>query len=126
MPAYSNTTSPNSIARGDSANVWSSADGNLTTGATTQRVALTQNPDGGATKLSWRVAFGGNPGAVSLQLQVADSDADANYQSEGSPVTALNANNEARSEVAKIAAKFARILAGSVTTPQNASVDFSA
>ena len=126
MPAYSNTFSPTAIDAGDTANVWATADGNLTSGTKTQRVALTQRSDGGATKLAWRVVFGGNPGAISLQLQTSDFDNDADYQSEGAAVTTLGNNNEVRAEFTLIAARFARLLAGTVTTPQTASVDFAA
>lgn len=124
MPAYSNTFSPSSIDAGDMANVWNAGDGNLTTGAKTQRVALVQRADGGATKLAWRVAFGGNPGAISLQLQTSDTDNDSDFQSEGAAVTTLGNNNEVRVEIPSIAARFARLLAGSIATPQTASVDF--
>lgn len=127
VPAYSNTTNPNSLDAGDTANVWSVSDGNLTTGTKTQRVSLVQRADGGATKVSFRVAFGGAPGAISLQLQTADFDTDADYSNEGSPVTALNTGtNEARGEATLVSARFARVLAGTVTTPQTASVDLTA
>src|SRR5215468_7414645 len=127
MPAYSNTTSPNSIARGDSANVWATADGNLASGTKTQRVALVPNPTIAASKLSFRVLFGGAPGAISLQLQTADFDVDSDYSNEGSSVTTLNTGtNEARGEFPAVAAKFARILAGTVTNAVTASVDINA
>src|SRR5215470_18048701 len=99
MPAYSNAFSPTAIDAGDVANVWSTADGNLTSGTKTQRVALVQRADGGATKLSWRVAFSGNPGVISLQLQTSDFDNDGDYQSEGSAVTTVGNNNEVRGEL---------------------------
>lgn len=127
MSAYSNTFSPSSIARGDVANVWATADGNLTSGTKTQRVALVPNPTGAASKLSFRVLFGGAPGAISLQLQTADLDNDSDYSNEGSAVTALNTGtNEARAEFPTVSAKFARLLAGTVTNAVTASVDFAA
>ncbi len=125
MPAYSNTFSPTAIDAGDMANVWATADGNLTSGTKTQRVALVQRADGGATKLAWRCAFSGAPGAISLQLEVSDFDVDGSYQSEGSAVTTVNANNEARGELTLIAARFARIRAGTVTNAVTANVDFA-
>jgi len=126
MPAYSNATSPNSIARGDSANVWATGDGNLTSGTKTQRVALVPNPTIAASKLSFRVLFGGAPGAISLQLQTADFDVDSDYSNEGSAITTLNTGtNEARGEFPTVAARFARLLAGTVTNGVTASVDFS-
>jgi hypothetical protein len=126
MPAYSNTTSPNSVGRGDVANVWATADGNLTSGTKTQRVALAQNPAGGATKLAVRVAFSAGPGVISLQPQTSDFDNDADYQSEGSAITTVGNNNEVRAEFTLIAARFARLLATTVTNAVTASVDFAA
>lgn len=127
MPAYSNTTSPNSIARGDSANVWATADGTFASGTKTQRVALAQNPGGMNTKLSFRVLFSGAPGTISLQVQTADVDSDSDYSSEGSAISTLNAGgNEARAEFPQVAAKFARLLAATVTNSVNATIDFSA
>ncbi|HKW75647.1 MAG TPA: hypothetical protein VJN64_09000 [Terriglobales bacterium] len=124
MPAYNSATSPSSIDAGDVSNVWATADGNLTSGAKTQRVALVQRSDGGATKLAWRVAFSGAPGVISLQLQTSDFDNDVDYQSEGSAVTTVGNNNEVRAEFTLIAARFARLLATTVTNAVTASVDF--
>src|SRR5215467_1061691 len=115
MPAYSNTTTPTAIDAGDVANVWATADANLVSGTKTQRVALVQRADGGATKLAWRVAFSGAPGVISLQLQTSDFDTDNDYQSEGSAVTTVGNNNEVRAEFTLIAARFARLLATTVT-----------
>ena len=124
MPAYSNTFIPTAIDAGDVANVWATADGNLTSGTKTQRVALVQRADGGATKLSWRVAFSGNTGVISLQLQTSDFDNDGDYQSEGAAITTVGNNNEVRAEFTLIAARFARLLATTVTNAVTASVDF--
>jgi len=126
VPAYSNTFTPTAIDAGDVANVWATADGNLTSGTKTQRVALVQRADGGATKLAWRVAFSGAPGVISLQLQTSDFDNDADYQSEGSAISTLGNSNEARAEFTLIAARFARLLATTVTNAVTASVDFAA
>jgi hypothetical protein len=126
MPAYSNSFSPSSIDAGDVANVWATADGNLTSGTKTQRVALVQRSDGGATKLNWRVAFSGAPGVISLQLQTSDFDVDADYQSEGAAVTTVGNNNEVRSELTLVSARCARLLATTVTNAVTANVDFAA
>lgn len=124
MPSYSNTTSPNSIARGDVQSVWVTADGNLTSGTKTQRVALCQNPTGGPQKLSVQVIFSGAPGVISLQPQTSDTDNDADYQSLGSAITTVGNNNELRAEFTTIAAKFARLLATTVTNAVTATVNF--
>jgi len=107
--------------------VWATADGNLASGTKTQRVALVPNPTIAASKLSFRVLFGGAPGAISLQLQTADFDVDSDYSNEGSAITTLNTGtNEARGEFPTVAARFARILAGTVTNSVTATVDFAA
>ena len=127
MPSYSNTFSPTAIDAGDNANVWATADGNLASGTKTQRVALVQRADGGATKLSFRALFSGAPGAISLQLQTADFDVDTDYSSEGTAVTVLNqGGNEARGEATLVSARFARVLATTVTNAVTATVDLSA
>ena len=127
MPAYSNTTSPNSIGRGESANVWAAADGNLASGTKTQRIALVPNPTGAPTKLSMRVLFSGAPGVISLQPQTADFDIETDYSNEGAAIAALTGSgNEARAEFTAVSARFARLLATTVTNAVTASVDFSA
>jgi len=126
MPAYTNTTNPNSVDAGDTVNVWATADGNLASGTKTARVALVQRADGGATKLSFRALFSGAPGAISLQLQTSDFDSDSDFSSEGTAVTALNqTGNEARGEVTLVSARFARVLATTVTNAVTASVDIT-
>jgi hypothetical protein len=86
-----------------------------------------QRSDGGATKLNFRVAFGGAPGAISLQLQTSDFDSDSDYSNEGAAVTVLNTGtNTARGEFPTISARFARLLAATVTNAVTASVDLSA
>src|SRR5215471_4033284 len=126
MPGYSNTFTPSSIEAGNLASVWVTADGNLTSGTKTQRVALVQKPDGGATKLSLVVIFSGAPGVISLQPQTSDTDNDADYQSEGSAITTVGNNNEVRAEFTAISARFARLLATTVTNAVTATVNFTA
>lgn len=126
MPAYSNAFTPNSIARGDVQSVWVAADGNLVSGTKTQRVALVQKSDGGATKLTMQVIFSGAPGVISLQPQTSDTDNDADYQSEGSAITTVGNNNEVRAEFSAIAARFARLLCTTVTNAVGATVNFGA
>ena len=128
MPAYSNTASPNSIDRGDLQSVWVTADGNLASGTKTQRVALCQRPDGGATKLTMQVIFSGAPGVISLQPQTSDTDNDADYQSEGAAITSLSpgSTTQVRVEFPTIAARFARLLATTVTNAVTATVNFGA
>lgn len=125
MPTYQNVTPPLALSPGDSAQVWIPADGNLTSGTKTTRVALQQRPGGDPQKVSVTVNFGGAPGAITANLQTADDDVDAEYFNEGTAFPAVNAGNVTRLEVPLVAAKFARILFTTVTTPQAATVQIS-
>ena len=124
MPAYSNAFPPNSVDRGDLQSVWTTADGTFASGTKTQRVALCQRPDGGATKLTLQVIFSAGPGVISLQPQTSDTDSDADFQSEGAALTVLGNNNEVRAEFPSIAARYARLLATTVTNAVSATVNF--
>ncbi len=124
MPAYSNSQTPNSIARGDLQSVWVTADGNLASGTKTQRVAICENPTGVQKKVSMQVFFSGAPGVISLQPQTSDTDNDADYQSEGAAITTVGNNNQVRTEIAPVAARFIRLLATTVTNAVTATVNF--
>ena len=126
MPTYANTFPPFSIAPGDQAQVWTSADGNLTSGTKTQRIAITAGGPATRGRLSLRVSFSGAPGVISLQLQTSDTDVDTDYNNEGAAIAAVNANNVARAEYANVAAKFARLLATTVTNAVTATVELAA
>ena len=126
MPAYSNTFPPFTIAPGDQSQVWTSADGNLVSGTKTQRIALTAGGPATRGRLSLRVSFGAAPGVISLQLQTSDTDVDTDYNSEGAAITTVNASNVARFEYANVAAKFARLLATTVTNAVTATVEIAA
>ena len=126
MPTYANTFPPYSIAPGDQAQVWTPADGNLASGAKTQRIALTAGGAATRGRLSLRVSFSAAPGVISLQLQTSDTDVDTDYNNEGAAITAVNATNVARQEYANVAAKFARLLATTVTNAVTATVELAA
>jgi hypothetical protein len=126
MPAYSNTYPPSSIVLGDSAQLWVAGDGNFVSNTKTQRVALCQRSDGGPMKLALRVSFSGAPGTISLQLQTSDTDVDTDYNSEGSAIAAVNGSNVARLEVSNVVARFARVLATTVTNAVTATVELTA
>jgi len=126
MPAYSNTYPPSSVALGDSAQVWVAGDGNFVSNTKTQRVALCQRSDGGPMKLALRVSFSGAPGTISLQLQTSDTDVDTDFNNEGAAVVAANASNVARVELPSVVARFARVLAITVTNAVTATVELTA
>jgi hypothetical protein len=74
-----------------------------------------------------RVLFSGAPGVISLQPQTADFDVETDYSNEGAAIAALTGSgNEARAEFTAVSARFARLLATTVTNAVTASVDFSA
>lgn len=60
--------------------------------------------------LSVEFFFSGAPGAFELDLQTADTDADAFYQQEGLGMTTVNSFNAGRGEFLQVSANFARIL----------------
>jgi hypothetical protein len=126
VPTYANTFPPFCIAPGDQAQVWTSADGNLISGTKTQRIAITAGGPITRGRLSLRVSFSGAPGVISLQLQTSDTDVDTDYNNEGASIAAVNANNVARAEYANVSAKFARLLATTVTNVVTATVELAA
>lgn len=125
MPAYANTFPPSSIEAGALQNVWATADGNLTSGTKTQRVALVQRPGGVPIKVAFRCAFSAAPGVIALQLQTSDTDVDTDYVNEGAAISTVNTGNVARGEFPSVAAKFARLLATTVTNTVTATVDLA-
>jgi hypothetical protein len=125
MPAYANTFPPSSLEAGAVQNVWATGDGNLASGTKTQRAALVQRPGGEPIKVAFRCAFGGAPGVIALQLQTSDTDVDTDYVNEGVAISTVNASNVARGEFPSVAAKFARLLATTVTNAVTATVDLA-
>src|SRR5882724_11752746 len=125
VPAYANTFPPISTSPGDSAQVWIAADGNLISGTKTQRVAFTTGGARPQGRLAIRVSFSGAPGVISLQLQTSDTDVDTDYVNEGAAIATVNAGNVARGEFPSVAAKFARVLATTVTNTVTATVDLA-
>jgi hypothetical protein len=126
MPPYSNALPPSSIGPGDSAQVWTVADGTWAVNIKTQRVALIQRPSGGPTKLSVRVTFLSNPGAQSFQLQTADNDVDGEYINEGAAINVNTAAFVSRAEFPNIVAKFARLTVVTITNTTTAVAELTA
>ena len=125
MPVYANSLPPSSLDAGAVQNVWATGDGNLTSGTKTQRVALVQRPGGEPIKVAFRCAFSAAPGVIALQLQTSDTDIDTDYVNEGAAISTVNAANVARGEYPSVAAKFARLLATTVTNVVTATVDIA-
>ena len=100
-------------------------DGNLTSGTKTQRVAFVQRPGGKPIKVAFRCAFSAAPGVIALQLQTSDTDLGTDYVNEGAAISTVNASDVARGEFPCVAAKFARLLATTVTNAVTATVDLA-
>jgi hypothetical protein len=108
MPTYSNAAPPLSIGPGDSAVVIASTD-TLSATFKSAQVALQHTYAGTQQRLSVEIVFSGAPGTFTLNLQTADTDADANYAIEGGNITSAP-NNVARLEVPQVTANFARLV----------------
>ncbi|HVO59238.1 MAG TPA: hypothetical protein VMT51_16240 [Dongiaceae bacterium] len=81
MPTYQNVTPPTSLFSGDVGYSFNNETfpGSATSGTQFALPSFTGLPDGG-TSVRWQTVFGGAPSAVSLVLQVAVNDVDAEYQ----------------------------------------------
>jgi hypothetical protein len=117
MPAYG-TRTPTALYPGDSSIVW--ANENPLTGAVSLSVAIGGKDGKEVDSLSVEVAFTGAPGAFEIDIQDADSDDSggtnlgAGYNTITAPVTAkltaVNAQNVSRFELAPFKGLFARLI----------------
>jgi hypothetical protein len=106
MPAYQNTLPPISLFSGDVGFSFNNEafPGSAASGSQFALPSYTGLPDGG-TAVRWQTVFGAAPTAVSIILQGAMNDVDAEYQQiDASTATA----GEARM-VANVQARFLRI-----------------
>lgn len=106
MPSYQNVTPPISLSSGDVGFSFNNEafPGGATSGSQFAVPSFTGVPDGG-TSVRWQTIFGTNPTAVSIVLQGAMADVDAEYQQ--IDITAVT-TGEART-VTGVQAKFLRI-----------------
>lgn len=106
MPAYQNTLPPISLFSGDVGFSFNNEafPGSATSGSQFALPSYTGLPDGG-TAVRWQTVFGTAPTAVSIILQGAMNDVDAEYQQID---TSSQTAGEART-VANVQAKFLRI-----------------
>jgi hypothetical protein len=106
MPAYQNTLPPISLFSGDVGFSFNNEafPGSGTSGSQFAIPSFTGLPDGG-TAVRWQTVFGTNPTAVSIILQGAMNDVDAEYQQLDST---SQITGEART-VANVQAKFLRV-----------------
>ncbi|HUL32797.1 MAG TPA: hypothetical protein VL128_02845 [Candidatus Eisenbacteria bacterium] len=119
MPSYGNVVPPVSVGFGESATVIASTDTIYPAPYKSAQVALAPAFSSGKIRVSVELQWSGAPGAISVQLQTADTDIDAAYVQEGSAITTVNSGNVTRAEFPDVVAKFARIyvatLANNVT-----------
>ncbi len=106
MPVYQNTTPPFSLSSGDVGFSFNNEafPGGATSGTQFALPSFTGTTDAG-TAVRWQTIFGTNPSAVSIILQGAMADIDAEYQQ-------LDISNLATGEartVTGVQAKFLRI-----------------
>jgi len=117
MPSYSNLVLPVSVGFGDSASVIASTDTIFPATFKSAQVALAPSFSSGKIRAAVEIVWNGAPGAISVQLQTADTDIDAAYIQEGAAITNVNAGNVTRAEFPDVMAKFARIYIA--TLPNN-------
>ncbi len=106
MPNYQSQNPPFAIFPGDVVNPFS-AEGPTPPQASQQfALALTGGGTGpGGRVVAWQTSFASAPTAVSVQLQSADVDADASYQT----LDSSTATAGERRQVANVQAKFLRV-----------------
>ena len=112
MPTYQNVTPPISLMPGDVGFSFNNETfpGSATAGSQFAIPSYAGQPDSG-TAVRWQTLFGGVPTAVSMVLQGAMSDVDAEYQTVD---TTVATTGEART-VTGVQAKFLRIKFNSST-----------
>ena len=106
MPSYQNVTPPSSLMPGDVGFSFNNEafPGSAQAGSQFALPSYAAQPDSG-TAIRWQTLFGTAPTAVSLSLQGAMADVDAEYQTID---TTTNTAGEART-VTGVQAKFLRI-----------------
>jgi hypothetical protein len=106
MPNYQNLNPPIALASGDVGYSFNNEafPGSAQAGSQFALLSYSGTPDGGTT-VRWQTIFGGAPTAVSIVLQAAMADIDAEYQT--IDTTSLT-NGEGRT-VTGVQAKFLRI-----------------
>jgi hypothetical protein len=124
MPTYSSALPPSSIGAGDSFIAIAPTD-TLSATFKSAQVALQHTYAGTQQRISVEIVFSGAPGTFSVNLQTADTDADTNYQSEGSAINSVT-NNVARLEVNQVVANFARLVFSALGNSVTATAKISA
>jgi hypothetical protein len=126
MPSYGNVLPPVSVGFGDSAAVIASTDAVFPAPFKSAQVALAPAFSSGKVRAAVEIVWSAAPGAISVQLQTADTDIDAAYANEGAAFSNLTAGNVTRAEFPDVVAKFARILIATLPNNVTATAKISA
>jgi len=126
MPSYGNVVPPVSVGFGDSAAVIASTDAVFPAPFKSAQVALAPAFSSGKVRAAVEIVWSAAPGAISVQLQTADTDIDAAYIQEGAAITNVNSGNVTRAEFPDVVAKFARILIATLPNNVTATAKISA
>jgi hypothetical protein len=126
MPSYGNVVPPVSVGFGDSAAVIASTDVIFPAPFKSAQVALAPAFSSGKVRAAVEIVWSAAPGAISVQLQTADTDIDAAYANEGAAFSNLTAGNVTRAEFPDVVAKFARILIATLPNNVTATAKISA
>lgn len=123
MPAYASNPTLTAIYPGDLTTVWNAeqpAPGNGGAAASVA-IALPQYEGGQVPGFAVDGKFSAAPGAFEVDVQVAEVDADSNYQTiSGGNIIAVDAvNNTFHLDGAQVVAKFVRLLMRSRTNAVN-------
>ncbi len=125
MPSYSNVLPPLSVGFGESAAVIAATDVIYPAPFKSAQVAIAPNFSSGKTRVAVEIIWSGAPGLISVQLQTADTDADANYIQEGAAITTVSASNVTRAEFPDVVARFARIYIATLPNSVTATAKIS-
>jgi len=126
MPSYGNVLPPLSVGFGDSAAVIASTDVIFPAPFKSAQVALAPAFSSGKVRAAVEIVWSAAPGAISVQLQTADTDIDAAYTQEGAAITNVNTGNVTRAEFPDVVAKFARIFIATLPNNVTATAKISA
>lgn len=125
MASYSNLYPPSSVGFGESSAAIASTDVIFPAPFKSAQVALAPNFSSGKVRCAVEIIWSGAPGAISVQLQTADTDIDAAYNQEGTAITTVSAGNVSRGEFPDVVAKFARIFIATLTNNVSATAKIS-
>ena len=125
MPSYGNVVPPVSVGFGDSAAVIASTDVIFPAPFKSAQVALAPAFSSGKVRAAVEIVWSAAPGAISVQLQTADTDIDAAYIQEGTAISNTT-GNVTRAEFPDVVAKFARFLIATLPNNVTATAKISA